>query len=125
MTMIAHLIILISFCNLVNGDEVDLGVCVKLLPTGQNPPNNIKRRPSVPVENCQDRDMACPEIFKFEQNVGMRLANNLKPLVSELFDLWIYNDEFIFSLLVEPSVDSLLNFHYCWRFKKLIGKLAY
>ncbi|VDN54293.1 unnamed protein product [Dracunculus medinensis] len=83
MTIIAYLIILTSFCNLISGDEVDLNVCVKFVPTGPNPPNNMKRRPSVPVQNCQDRDMACPEIFKFAQDVGVRLANNLKPLVSE------------------------------------------
>ncbi|VDN54096.1 unnamed protein product [Dracunculus medinensis] len=111
--MITYLLILVLLCNFASGDEVDLEICVKSVRDSQNA---LKRRPSVPVQNCQDRDMACPEIFKFTADAGMKLANNLNPLVSELFDSWMYNaDEFIFSLLAEPSVDSLLNFHYCWR----------
>uniref|UniRef100_A0A0N4URW5 ShKT domain-containing protein n=1 Tax=Dracunculus medinensis TaxID=318479 RepID=A0A0N4URW5_DRAME len=71
--MFAYLLILASLCNFANGDGVDINVCVKSVPV----PQGFKKRPSVPVQNCQDRYMACTEIFKF--NNGAVLANNLKP----------------------------------------------
>ncbi|VDN54207.1 unnamed protein product [Dracunculus medinensis] len=73
--MFAYLLILATLCNFANGGGVDINVCVKSVPVGQE----FKKRPSVPVENCQDRDMACTEIFKFMPNNGAILANNLKP----------------------------------------------
>lgn len=74
MTMLAYLFVLTSLCNFANGDEKVIDVCVKFVPDVQN---GHKRRPTVPVENCQDRDAACSQIFNIANNDVY--AQNLMP----------------------------------------------
>lgn len=54
-----------------------IDVCSMVVPVaGQNP----VRRPSLPVENCQDRDPpACFEIFKYGNGEDQIPAQNLVP----------------------------------------------
>ncbi|VDN59861.1 unnamed protein product [Dracunculus medinensis] len=75
--MFIALLILASLCSFTNGAAVAIDVCNVPKPRmGQMP----VQRPSVPVENCQDRDpLACFELFKPEDNnpqLGMVLMNN-------------------------------------------------
>lgn len=75
--MFIALLILASLCSLINGAAVAIDVCnVPKQGVGQM----LVQRPSVPVENCQDRDpLACFELFKPEDNnpqLGMVLMNN-------------------------------------------------
>lgn len=62
---VALSLVLASLCILANGDDaVPIDVCNVLMP-GMPP----VQRPSVPVDNCQDRDvLACFEIFKPEDD---------------------------------------------------------
>lgn len=86
MRMLACLLVLASLCNLANGGAVEIDVChmfVPVPPQGARVPAQpaVVRKPTVPVENCQDRDvLACPEIFKYDPAADMQvLANNLMP----------------------------------------------
>lgn len=74
MTMLAYLFVLTSLCNFANGEDKEINVCVKFVPDVQN---GHKRRPTVPVENCQDRDAACSQIFNIANNAVY--AQNLMP----------------------------------------------
>lgn len=74
--MFVSLLILASLCNLANGEAVNIDVCNVPVPVMAA----IVQRPSVPVENCQDRDVpACYEIFRHDDDpgqFGMILMNN-------------------------------------------------
>ncbi|VDN54202.1 unnamed protein product [Dracunculus medinensis] len=75
--MFIALLILASLCSFTNGAAVAIDVCnVPKQGVGQM----LVQRPSVPVENCQDRDaLACFELFKpddMNAQLGMVLMNN-------------------------------------------------
>lgn len=75
--MLVSLFILASLCNIANADNaVIINVCSVPVPNGQN----FVQRPSVPVDNCQDRDApACFEIFKHDVADVAVYAQNLMP----------------------------------------------
>lgn len=76
--MLISLLILAKLYTFADGTAVDLNVCFMFIP---GPAGDPVRRPTVPVENCQDRDpTACFEIFKpDDNNLGQVLADNRMP----------------------------------------------
>ncbi|VDN54195.1 unnamed protein product [Dracunculus medinensis] len=66
MNMLIVIASLASLCSFANGATETINVCNVPMPTGM-PAGAIVQRPSVPVDNCQDRDaLACFELFKPE-----------------------------------------------------------
>ncbi|VDN54208.1 unnamed protein product [Dracunculus medinensis] len=93
MVMLTFFLLLSSLSNHANGGAVEIDVCHMLVPVPQQgagpgvgvgpgaaaQPGSV-RRPTVPVESCQDRDApACSEIFKYEAGEIRVLADNLLP----------------------------------------------
>lgn len=79
--MFISLFVFASLYGIANGGAENIKVCSISVTVQQNQQNIVVVRPSVPVENCQDRDTAaCFEIFKPQDNdPGMILAQNLMP----------------------------------------------
>ncbi|VDN60940.1 unnamed protein product [Dracunculus medinensis] len=76
MAVFTLLLVLASLCHFANGGAMTIDVCSVVVVAGQNP----VRRPSLPVENCQDRDPpACFEIFKYGNDEDQIPAENLVP----------------------------------------------
>lgn len=77
MALFTLLLVLASLCHFASGGAMAIDVCSMVVPVaGQNP----VRRPSLPVENCQDRDPpACFEIFKYGNGEDQIPAQNLVP----------------------------------------------
>ncbi|VDN54196.1 unnamed protein product [Dracunculus medinensis] len=75
---VALLIIIAPLCNFANGATEAINVCNVPMPGVRA--GAIVQRPSVPVENCQDRDaLACYELFKPGDNdgeIGMAFNEN-------------------------------------------------
>lgn len=75
--MFIALLIIASLCTLANGATETINVCNVPMPGMAQMP---VQRPSVPVENCQDRDaLACYELFKPGDNdgeIGMAFNQN-------------------------------------------------
>ncbi|VDN54241.1 unnamed protein product [Dracunculus medinensis] len=73
--MFIALLIIASLCPLANGATETINVCNVPMPRMAQMP---VQRPSVPVENCQDRDaLACYELFKPGDNdndIGMAFS---------------------------------------------------
>lgn len=57
MSMFLLLFALTTLCGIVNEKAENIKICAIPVSSAQNPPNFLMR-PSVPVENCQDRDAA-------------------------------------------------------------------
>lgn len=57
MSMFLLLFALTTLCGIVNEKAENIKICAIPVSVAQNPPNFLMR-PSVPVENCQDRDAA-------------------------------------------------------------------
>ncbi|VDN60934.1 unnamed protein product [Dracunculus medinensis] len=55
--MFLLLFALTTLCGIVNEKAENIKICAIPVSVAQNPPNFLMR-PSVPVENCQDRDAA-------------------------------------------------------------------
>lgn len=82
--MFTFLLVLASLYNLANAGAADIDVCSVLVPVvaggNQAAGAQFVRRPSVPVENCYDRDApACFEIFKYDNNEMQIIADNRVP----------------------------------------------
>lgn len=80
--MLVFLLIFASLCNLANGGAEAINVCsmpVPVPPQGGNVgQQRFVQRPTVPVDNCHDRDpAACSEIFKYAPGEVQVLAENL------------------------------------------------